>query len=313
MSTPATGEQHVLRLGDVTATVAELAASLRRVRVGGTEIVQDYGVDALPSGASGIVLVPWPNRVRDGRWTLREPQDGALEGAAQQLDITEPAKGNASHGLLRNTGYRVTDRSDSAVTLSATVFPQHGYPFHLDTSVRYALTPTGVDIVHGVHNVGDRRAPFGVGCHPYLRVGDTAMRDLVVTVSGSRMLETDERSLPLREVPVDGTPQDLREGAPLRGLDLDTAYTGLETVDGRVRHRLTAPDGRTVELAADPEFAWTQVFTSEVYDTDDGRIDAVAIEPMTCPADAFNSGTGLTWLEPDEQWVAGWSLALLQP
>jgi aldose 1-epimerase len=310
MSMPATGKQHVLRLdGDggrpVTATVAELAASLRRVRVGGTELVQDYGADALPSGASGIVLVPWPNRLRDGRWTL--------DGAVQQLDITEPSKGNASHGLLRNTGYRVTDRSDAALTLSASVFPQHGYPFHLDTSVRYTLTPSGIEIGHEVRNVGNRRAPFGVGCHPYLRVGDSPMRDLTVTVSGSRMLESDERSLPVREVPVDGTAKDLRGGAALRGLDLDTAYTGLATVDGKVRHRLTAPDGRAVELAADPVFAWAQVFTTEVYDTDDGRIDAVAIEPMTCPADAFNSGEGVIWLEPDEQWAGGWSLALIEP
>lgn len=305
MSSPATGEQHDLRLGDVAATVAELAASLRSVRVGSTEIVQDYGRDALPSGASGVVLVPWPNRVRDGRWTL--------DGTLQQLDVSEPSKGNASHGLLRNTGYRVTARSASAVTLSATVFPQHGYPFHLDTAVRYTLTSTGIAVTHTVGNVGQGRAPFGVGCHPYLRVGDTPMRDLTVTVSGSRMLETDERSLPVRQVPVDGTPNDLRGGVVLREVDLDTAYTGLAIVDGQVRHRLAAPDGRVVELAADPVFAWTQVFTTEVYDTDAGRIDAVAIEPMTCPADAFNSGTDLLWLAPGETWTAGWSLALLQP
>jgi aldose 1-epimerase len=307
VSTPATGEQHVLRLETggttVTAVVAELAASLRRVRVGDVEIVQDYGADALPSGGSGIVLVPWPNRIRDGRWTQG--------GSVQQLDVTEPAKGNASHGLLRNTGYRVTDRSESAITLSATVFPQHGYPFHLDTSVRYSLTATGLEVVHGIHNVGDATAPFGVGCHPYLRVGDTPMRDLVVTVSGERMLETDDRSLPVREVPVAGTPQDLRGGGALRDLDLDTAYTGLATVDGRVRHRLAAPDGRAVELHADPVFGWAQVFTNPVYATDDGRIDAVAIEPMTCPADAFNSGTDLLRLEPGEQWVAGWGLTYL--
>ena len=289
----------------MTATVAELAASLRRVQVAGTDLVQDYGADALPSGASGIVLVPWPNRVRDGRWTL--------DGKPQQLDVTEPATGNASHGLLRNTGYRVVDASGSAVTLAATVFPQHGYPFHLETSVRYALTDAGIDVLHEVRNVGDREAPFGVGCHPYLRVGDTAMRDLVVTVSGDRMLRTDERSLPVGETGVAGTPQDLREGAALRGVDLDTAYTGLSTVDGKVRHRLTAPDGRAVELAADPVFRWAQVFTTEVYDTDDGRIDAVAIEPMTCPADALNSGTDLLRLAPGETWSAGWGLRLIAP
>jgi aldose 1-epimerase len=178
--------------------------------------------------------------------------------------------------------------------------------------VRYELTGDGISVTHGIRNDGDGTAPVGIGCHPYLCLGDVPRSDLTVTVSGSRMLETDERSLPVQEVPV--TPErDLRAGAALRDLDLDTAYTGLEVVDGAVRHRLTAPDGRAVELAADPVFAWTQVFTNDVYDTDDGRIDAVAIEPMTCPPDALNSGEGLIRLEPGEQWVASWRLSLLTP
>lgn len=305
---PGTGEQHVLRLDDggrvVTAVVAELAASLRQVRVDDVDLVQDYAPDAPPPGASGIVLVPWPNRIRDGRWTL--------DGTVQQLDLTEPATGNAIHGLLRNTGYRVTDRSEAAVTLSSSVFPQHGYPFHLDVAIRYALTPDGLDVTYGVHNVGEGTAPFGVGSHPYLRVGDTPTKDLVVTVSGDRMLVTDDRSLPIGEEAVDGSARDLRGGAALRDLTLDTTYTGLAEVDGRVRHRLSAPDGTAVELAADPVFRWAQVFTNDVYATADGLIDAVAIEPMTCAPDALNSGDGLQWLEPGEQWVGGWSLALIR-
>src|SRR3954469_24977679 len=169
MVLPATGEQHVLTLstesGEVTATIAELAASLRRVTVRGVDVVQDYPADALPSQGSGIVLVPWPNRVRAGRWTL--------DGRPQQLDLTEPARGNAPHGLLRNTGYRVTDRSESAITLSAPVFPQHGYPFRLDTSVRYRLTEDGISVTHGIHNVGAGAAPVGIGAHLFLRVGAT--------------------------------------------------------------------------------------------------------------------------------------------
>ncbi len=308
MGIPATGEQHVLTLpggrGPVTAVVAELAASLRHLRVGDVELVQDYARDALPSQASGIVLVPWPNRVRDGRWTL--------DGAVQQLDLTEPARGNASHGLLRNTGYRVTDRSDAAVTLSASVFPQHGYPFHLETSVRYELVEDGLVVRHGVRNAGDGVAPVGIGCHPFLRVGDTPMRQLTVTVAAERMLVADERSLPVGEVPTAGSDRDPRAGLPLAAAELDTTYTGLQQVDGRVRHRLTAPSGEAVELHADPAFAWAQVFTSSVYETDEGRVDAVAIEPMTCPPDALNSGAGLTWLEPDEQWLVDWGLTHLR-
>lgn len=304
MANPATGEQHLLTLegagGTVTAVVAELAAGLRRLRVDGLDLVQDYGADALPSQASGVVLVPWPNRVRDGRWTL--------DGVVQQLDLTEPAKGNASHGLLRNTGYRVTDRSDAAITLSASVFPQHGYPFHLDTSVRYELVDDGLSVRHGIRNVGTGVAPVGIGCHPFLRVGEVPMRELTVTVAGVRMLESDERSLPTGERDVAGTDRDLRGGLALAAIDLDTTYTALEVAEGRVRHRLTAPSGEAVELHADPAFAWAQVFTSTVYETDDGRVDAIAIEPMTCPPDALNSGDGLVLLEPDEQWIVDWGL-----
>ncbi len=315
MGMPATGEQHVLTRegtgGTVTATVAELAASLRRLVVDGVELVQDYPADALPSQASGIVLVPWPNRVRDGRWTLRERQGPG--SSVQQLDLTEPSKGNASHGLLRNTGYAVTALEESAVTLSARVFPQHGWPFHLDTSVRYELVDDGLLVTHGIRNTGDAAAPVGIGCHPFLRVGDVPMRELTVTVRADRMLTTDERSLPTGERPVEGSDRDPRAGLPLAGVDLDTTYTGLAAAeDGRVRHRLTAPSGEGVELHADPAFAWAQVFTSTVYEGPDGRTDAVAIEPMTCPPDALNSGDGLVVLQPDEQWIVDWGLTRLR-
>ena len=307
MGAPATGEQHVLTRngahGPVTATVTELAAGLRRVRVGDTELVQDYPADALPSQGSGIVLVPWPNRVRAGRWTL--------DGVPQQLDLTEPALGNASHGLLRNTGYRVTDRSDGAITLAASVFPQHGYPFHLDTEVRYTLNDSGLDVTHTIRNVGGGAAPVGIGVHPYLRVGDVPTRSLTASVPADTMLEADEHKIPISSHPVDGTPYDLRGGGALAGLDLDTAFTDLQLVSGRHRHRLTAPDGTAVELAADPDFGYVQLFTSSIYATDDGPIDAVAVEPMTCAPDALNSGAGLRWLHPGEVWTTGWSVALI--
>jgi aldose 1-epimerase len=307
MVLPATGEQHVLTLrtesGEVTATIAELAASLRRVTVRGVDVVQDYAADALPSQGSGIVLVPWPNRVRAGRWTL--------DGRAQQLDLTEPARGNATHGLLRNTGYRVTDRSESAITLSAPVFPQHGYPFRLETSVRYRLTENGISVTHSIQNVGAGSAPVGIGAHVFLRVGTTPMRGLTVTVPASTYFELDDAQIPVADHAVDGTGFDLRSGLPLHGVTLDTPFTDLAVADGRVRHRLAAPDGSAVELSADPDFAFVQVFTSEVYETDEGKVDAVAIEPMTCAPDALNSGRGLRRLEPDEQWVTGWELRFL--
>jgi aldose 1-epimerase len=308
MSLP-TGDQHHLHAegpnGPVTATVVELAAGIRALSVGGVELVQDYAADSLPSWGSGIVLVPWPNRVAGARWTDDD-------GTAQQLDITEPSRGNAIHGLLRNTGYRVTDRANDAITLTAPVFPQHGYPFHLDTSVRYELGADGITVTHGVRNAGDRPAPVGIGAHPFLRIGDTPMRDLTVTVRAGTWFEVDERMIPVAEHPVAGTEYDLSRGRPLADATLDTAFGDVELQDdGRARHRLTAPNGAGVELWGSEDFRFTQVFTTGRYVSPSGVIDAVAIEPMTCPPDALNSRQGLRMLAPDEQWVTSWGIRYL--
>jgi aldose 1-epimerase len=303
---PATGAQLVLRRHGAQALVGELAAVLRGFAVDGTAYTETWPDDELPPMGCGIVLVPWPNRVAGARWSLA--------GRAQQLDITEPGRGNASHGLLRNTGYLVTDRSPDAVRLSATVFPQHGYPFHLQTAVQYRLTDQGLRVTHTLHNVGSAAAPFGVGAHPYLRIGDTPPADLTVTVAADTMVTVDERQIPLDRVPVVGTEFDLRGGAGVGGLGADTGFTDLTpAADGRFQHLLRAPDGRGLMLWTDPDFQWVQVFTPDSFPTPghpDSRT-AIAIEPMTCAADAFNNGWGLRRLEPGETWSGSWGLTPL--
>lgn len=300
MSSLPTGEQYSLRRGDVTATVTELAASLRSLRVDGLALVDEYPDELVHPGGSGIVLVPWPNRVADGRWVL--------DGEVQQLDITEPSKGNASHGLLRNTGYTVADRTDDSVTLAAGVFPQHGWPFRLGTSVRYQLSDDGVTVTHTVVNRGPRPAPVAVGAHPYLRVGDTPVEELVLTVAAASYLESDERGIPVHWHPVEGAEQDLRGGRRIGDVRLDNCYTGLTSTDGVHRHRLQAPSGDGVELWAEEPFGYAQVYTNVKYPGQDGPRLAVAVEPMTAPADALNSGDGLVRLEPGAEWTLSWGL-----
>ncbi|MCU1571704.1 MAG: aldose epimerase [Naasia sp.] len=299
-----TGEQFSLVLdganGTVTATVTELAASLRQLGVGGVQLVHEYPADLAPPYGQGIVLVPWPNRVRRGAWVL--------DGQQQQLDITEPSTGNATHGLLRNTGYRVTDRSAHAVTLAAPIFPQHGYPFTLETSVRYELVDDGLRVTHGIVNAGTGTAPVAIGAHPYLRVGDTPSDQLTVTVSGETYYPLDETFIPTGTASVAGTDRDLRAGRRLADVSLNTAYTDLALEDGMHRHRLADPAGNTLELWGDQSFAFVQVYTHPSFTGLSGDEFAVAMEPMTAPADALNRGEGLRWLEPGEQWLAGWGI-----
>jgi aldose 1-epimerase len=299
----ATGRQYELRRGDALAVVTELAAGLRLYSRGGTQLTESYGDAEISPGAAGITLAPWANRVEDGVWYL--------SGRKQQLDITEVSRNNASHGLLRNSSYELVDESEFSVTLEAAVFPQHGYPFLLRHRVRYELAEDlGLVVRQLLINDSQEPAPFVLGAHPYLRLGDLPSEDLTVTVGARTRLLTDERLIPRGTKPVDGD-FDLRAGQLVGDLDLDSAYTDLEFDAGIARHTLSAPDGRSVSLWQDGTCGYVHVFVTTQYP---GRSKAVAIEPMTGPANAFNSGDGLGWLPPGERFAMTWGIsASLQP
>ena len=302
---PLSGRQFVLESGGARAEVGSLAAVLRSVTVDGIHLTEPVGTDVIAPMGCGIVLAPWPNRVRDATWLL--------DGEPQQLDITEVPRGNAIHGLLRNTGYRLLAQTESSVTLGALIAPQHGWPFLLDTSVRYELEADGLTVTHGVQNLSSRRAPWAVGAHPYFRVGDVPIEQLTVTLTAEVRIQLDERSNPAAVHPVDadtaGGPGDLRAGRPLAGLTLDSPYGQLANRDGRADVAwLTAPDGSTTTLWADAAFGWIQAYTPAAFPRPTGTGLAVALEPMTGPPDALNSGTGLIWLEPGESWSGAWGV-----
>jgi aldose 1-epimerase len=298
MTSDPTGERFRLSSGAVTAEIAQVGAALRALTVGGVELVPRYADDVPTPAAAGIVLVPWPNRVRDGRWTQ--------DGVTRQLAISEPALHNASHGLLRFAAYRAEEVSADAVTLRADVFPQTGYPFHLENRVTHAAVEDGLVVTHRVRNVGAEAAPVALGVHPYVCIGTTPTADLVLRSSGTMRVLLDDQKVPVGEAPVDAD-TDLRGGRRVGDLDLDTAYFGLERdASDRARHTVTAPDGGRLTLWQGPGFDWVQVFTTDRFPQ---HPLALAIEPMTAPADALNSGTGLRRLAPGEEWTLEWGIS----
>jgi aldose 1-epimerase len=289
-----------LQTDSALAEVTPLAAALRRVQVEGEDLTEPVPHGAIAPQGNGLVLAPWPNRVRDGRWRL--------DGVPQQLAITEPALGNASHGLLRNTVYRIVERTPETVELAALIAPQLGWPFLLETWVRYELRADGLIVTHGARNLGTARAPWAVGAHPYFRVGTTPVEELELTVTGDRVLDVDERLNALDVAPVDAA-TDLRGGRVIGGTTLNTAYTGLaNTAVAEPVAWLRAPSGRRTVLRADAAFGWLQVYTPGDHPRPQGPGRAVALEPMTAPPNALNSGLGLAWIEPGERWSAGWEV-----
>lgn len=298
-SVPATGTQYVLRRGDATAVVVSLAAGLRHYDRGGVDLVESYPEGSIAPGAAGITLAPFANRVADGRWVL--------ENEELQLDITEVANHNAIHGLLRNTGYAARSSSDAHVELEAVIHPQHGYPFLAVHRVRYELADDGgLAVTQTLRNHSLRPAPFVLGAHPYFRIGDVPAGELTITVDAATRLRVNDRQIPSGSVPVEGK-FDLRHGRSVADSHMDTGFADLAyDSDGVARHTLRAPDGRTVALWHDRSATHVHVFITTAFPLEPL---AVAIEPMTGTANAFNSNDGLRWLEPGAEYALRWGIS----
>ena len=296
------GEQWTIRRGGQEATVVEVGGGLRRYAVGGVDVVAGYGEDEVATYGRGQLLMPWPNRIRDGKYTF--------DGVERQLALTEPAKQNASHGLVRWAPWRVTDRSDNAITVATRLFPQSGWPGVLDLTVRYALGDDGLTVTSAATNAGDGSVPFGYGAHPYVAIGDTPLAEVVLELPADTEVLVDERSLPVETVPV-RPEDDFRTARALGTTSLDTAYTGLSRDAASGRWQVTVSGLRArgpVTVWGDEAFTWAQVFTAKGADDEPGE-RGIAVEPMTCPADAFNSGQGLVVLAPGDSWSGTWGIA----
>ncbi len=299
-----TGDQYELSLSagghDLSATITQVAAGIRELRIDSVDLTEPFPLDATPPSGCGIVLVPWPNRVKDGTW-----EHG---GQARRLALTEPARSNAIHGLLRYRPYLLTQQEATSVTLRADVYPELGYPFQLATSVRYDLRADGLAVTHTITNAGVSPAPVAIGAHPYLKIGGVPTGDLTVTVDAATHVEVDDRLNVVGETAVDGTRFDLRAGRRVADLELDDGFADVAMRDGEVAHTVSAPDGRTVTLWADENFGYVQVYTSRSFATTTASDVALAVEPMTAPANALNTGRGLRWIEPGASWAARWGI-----
>ncbi len=284
--------------GGTSAGVDPVGGGLAWCRVGGVDVVEPRAAGGAGRTCSGSVLFPWPNRVRGGRW-----RQGDLE---RRLEVTEPERGHANHGLVLGTAFDVEACSAASVRLSAPVGPAPGYPFALRLVVRYAVSSDGLDVRYEATNLGDADAPVAIGAHPYLRVGDVPTAELRLELPVASRFAFDDALIPVGEGPLTDDDTALPTGLAVGDRELNACYR--RDVAAIRPARVVAPDGSAVELDADDELAFWQVYACSDFPRAAGPAGAVAIEPMSAPPDALNSGLGLRALTPGERWNVGWRL-----
>jgi aldose 1-epimerase len=294
------GREYVIEAGSHRATVVEVGAGLKRYTFGGADVTATYGDDVLPPRACGTTLVPWPNRIRDGRYSF--------EAKTYQLPLSEPEARNAIHGLGRWARWTKVRHTGEQVTLRLDIVPQTGYPFEVRVETTYEVhAEHGLIVTIGARNMGRGRAPFGAGSHPYLSTRGHALGDTRLRIPARERLVLDDKQVPVGARAVSGTPDDLRRGRRLRAVRLDDCYTALTRDGARGVVELRTPDGGA-RLWFDETYRFLQVLTVDALTANQ---PAVAIEPMTCAPNAFNTGAGLIVLEPGGVWTGSWGIVPL--
>jgi len=297
------GEQHSIGHGRQHAVVTEVGATLRSYTVDDNPVIDGFGVTDMCSAGRGQVLAPWPNRLGDGRYSF----DGRNGRAAWD----EPERSNAIHGLVRWLPWHLRSRAQNVVVLGCTLFAQPGYPWHLELELEYRLGRDGLVVTAAVTNADEVPAPFGLGFHPYVTLGTHTVDAVRLTLPGQRCLTSDQRGLPTGDTIVAGSELDFTSGRRIGPTQLDTAFTGLRRDDrGIARVELDDTEtGRGASVWMDEHFGYVMAYTADAVEPAARRRQSIAVEPMTCPPDAFRSGTDLVRLEPGTSWRAAWGIA----
>lgn len=296
------GVQYSLRHGAAEVVIAEVGATLRSYRDGSTEIVSSFPLSDMAPSASGQVLAPWPNRLAGGTYEFH--------GKTVTVPIDDPKHKAAIHGLARWRPWSLIAAAQNRVALELTLLATPAYPFALTLEIDYHLSRHGLTVTSTAINVGDEACPFGIGFHPYFAVG-VSVDDMELHLGAEHYAELNKDLTPTgRDVAVAGSDRDFRTPKPISATKLDTTYsdllrneTGRAVVELNDRWR-----GRSTAIWMDEQFTCVQVFTGDTISSDVRRRKAIAVEPMTCPPNAFNSGTDLIVLEPGQRWSGQWGI-----
>ena len=303
MNTHQTAQPHAavitLSHGQWSARISTVGAALVHLSADGTQIVSSDWLNSADWFA-GSTLAPWVNRLDAGTWKHN--------GQELRAPINDKDNHCANHGLVADHIFEVVQKSSSEVELSTLIHDETAYPFRVLLSVNYELTEDGLSSRISAKNLGSGKAPFAAGTHPYF-VTDPASE---LVLEAQEEFEVDARMLPIGRKPATAQQSESRTVRVNNPADFtDTCFTGLTRhAQGFSQATLTRPlSNERVIVFQSQEFSYLQVFT--LMGTDfAGDNTLLALEPQSAPANAFNTGDGLVWLESGQTWSGAWGVKI---
>jgi len=293
-------DEITLSLGEVSARVSPLGASLTELIVAGETVIEHVSEKASRQAFAGATLAPWPNRLKDGKWDF--------EGKTfifTDLDSLQ----NANHGLAFDRMFEIEHRTESSVVFVLTLGDDAGYPFRVRFKVIYRLTDSGLSASIEASNLGSQVAPIAFGAHPYISVDD----DCTLTINAQLQAVNDERMIPTNFVAA--TKHKNADGSDLRfeSLQIDDCFGQLaRDSKGNANATVTRKSGDKITVWQDETFKYLMVYAHHTLSELGMKSSGLALEPQTAPANALQSGIDVYRLQPAETKIAYWGIIFAQ-
>ena len=284
--------------GSYAASIDTHGGALASLKFEGRDLVEPRGA---AHTYAGDLLAPWPNRIRDGKYSWK--------GVDYQAPLNEAARGNNLHALVFDKEWVVAAHTGDSATLTLSIHASEAYPTDLEFSVVYSLSGAGLHWQINAKNIGSASAPYGVSVHPYLMAEAGVKNDAcTLTLKSSKYMSVDlERLLPTGVKNVEEANFDFRNGRIIGDQFVDHAFL---LDDRTARIELRAPSGKGSWLSSDENAKWCQIHTSD-RDGGAGSRMQLAVEPMTCAVDAFNSKEDVIELLPGASHSMWWKIGAL--
>ena len=280
---------YTLTHGDAEALINLVGSALVGLRFGNHVVIPEVNLE--PKTYAGSLLAPWPNRIARGRYQFEDNQ--------YQLEIRD-GLGNALHGLVDEAIAEVVETRAGFLKLATKVEAATGYPWNLLVEATFELAADELVVSYFVTNVGSGNSPVGIGTHPYFPFTDyTTIEVNAVTafVHGSDMM-------PVSQTPAAEIGLGSGNAVLVRDLKLDTQFIGVTNPVATLK-----TGGHSLDIWHE-RAPWLMIYTTNKFPWANGPGNAIAIEPQTCPADAFNTGENLRVLASGESTFMRFGLKL---
>ncbi len=301
------GIQYELNYKNQKVILVQVGGGIRSYSIANNEILDTYPIDEMSHHSQGQILSPWPNRIKDGKYCFDEKR--------YQLDINEVNKNTAIHGLVRWRNWDGVKIKSNVIKMTHVLLPSPGYPFSLYFEITYHLGDNGLKINTKVTNIGSCPAPFGIGYHPYLKINsnDNNIDECFLQSPGTTRLISDSSSIPISKKDLDKDEFDFRDEKQIAKLKLDTCFTNLKRdTTGLANVYLSdKTKKKKIRLWMDSSYEFLMLFSGDTFSIDKQR-KSLAIEPMSCAPNAFQSGLGLITLIPNDTFKGNWGISPIQ-